>query len=415
MMTQQEKVCRALKKLKRNPQCQRETRFLHISSKIIRCDDFQGMPSVFVVPERFDVRDGVIDGVHWALNQDPPHQVVRVCVPRVMQDKVSHALFTLAGAAKSAKVKLGSYELDGEDIVVGDLHGSPPQFSLAAKVKAWADQLETRRAAALPPVGQRLADDLRARVPSFRWYRNVTSREWSGRVGGWQVCTVRDGASEIRYTRTNGESTPFTADLSHGWRELNDWIVEFARKRATPTPKGSPKPKHWPGDSKQEHLLESAIWRDSNVVPVMIPNSKVALEPVVPPSQPPLQFPALYSNDTGASARFVDAIMRAGSTPWVLEIKVDTGGQGQNYRHAITQAVLYREFLRQTTDLHSWFRDLDLKPERFKAAVVFPKLKPRTRNRNELLEALERTAACFDVAVVELEDHWEDLHQRCMK
>jgi len=414
-MTTQEQVCEALKKHPSTPECHRDTKFLHISSKVIRCRDFDDMPSVFVVPDGFDVRDGVIDGVHWALNTKPAHQSVRVCVPKKMQDKVRHALFTLAQAAGPGRVKLSGYELDGDDIVVGDLRGAPPQFSLAAKVKAWADQLETRRTATLPVVGKRMADELSTQVPSFRWYRNVSAREWSGRVGGWQVCTVRDRGSEIRYSRTDGEARRLTADQRHGWLDLKEWIVEFARRRGTPTPKGVPRPTHWPGNSKHEHLLESAIWRGPNAVPVRIPDSEVTLEPIVQPSEPPLQFPALYSNDTRASARFVDAIMRSGSTPWVLEIKVDTGGQGQYYRHAITQAVLYREFLRQTTGLHSWFRELGLKPEKFEAAVVFPKLKPRTRNREELLDALRRTADCFDVGVVELEDHWEALHQRCMR
>lgn len=60
--------------------------------------------------------------------------------------------------------------------------------------------------------------------------------------------------------------------------------------------------------------------------------------------------------------------MHVGNVPWIVELKVNTQGQGQYYRHAVGQAVLYREFIRNAQSLWPWFRErspsLDATPAR---------------------------------------------------
>lgn len=41
--------------------------------------------------------------------------------------------------------------------------------------------------------------------------------------------------------------------------------------------------------------------------------------------------------------------------PWAVELKHHVGGAGQYYRHAVGQAVLYREFIRRADLLEPWF------------------------------------------------------------
>ena len=75
-------------------------------------------------------------------------------------------------------------------------------------------------------------------------------------------------------------------------------------------------------------------------VPVRV--GDVVLEPIV--GDAPFQFPTLWS--TRGRPRYVDVLMRDGAVPYVVELKVGTASVGQYYRHAITRAALYREFIR---------------------------------------------------------------------
>jgi len=85
-----------------------------------------------------------------------------------------------------------------------------------------------------------------------------------------------------------------------------------------------------------------------------------------------LPFP--ISNIVGAfgGTKILDALMRLGDTPYVVELKETSGSRlGQYYRHAITQAVLYREFVRRAEKIHSWFINKKLDPYKTRAVVAF--------------------------------------------
>jgi len=376
----------------------------YISSKLIRCADFDGCPSVFVDGAEGYVRNAVVDAVHWARGFEAPPEQIRVYLPAGVKRKIVHALTTLAMAARLPRVELVQYVLAGKRFVklsgVSDL----PNFSPLPKVEGWADSLMSRPTV-VPTLGRELATLVEKSVPAFRWYRNVTSDFWSGRVAGWQVCVLADGANVIRFGPTKNERVQNGPVSRAGLKKLAAWLEGFARERGRSEGRE--------GEHKREHLLEAGIWREA--VPVILPSSSAQLKSIVPFKEAPLQVPALYSSDEEAPARFVDAVMREEGIPWVGELKVESGGQGQYYRHAITQAVLYREFLRQGSEMHPWFTQRGLFPEQFAGAIAFPRVRGSKGHRTHILSQLRDTAACFGVEVVELPDCWEDLHKKCMQ
>ena len=107
-------------------------------------------------------------------------------------------------------------------------------------------------------------------------------------------------------------------------------------------------------------------------------------------------FPTLWSHTHGARARYVDVLMRSNDIPWVVELKVNSGGKGKYYRHAIAQVVLYREFIRTATWIHPWFEDQGLDPQKCQAVVAFP-------TEGEDPRRLRALASLFEVNVTTLE------------
>ena len=70
-----------------------------------------------------------------------------------------------------------------------------------------------------------------------------------------------------------------------------------------------------------------------------------------------------------------------------IEMKVQGPGEvGQYYRRAVTQALLYREFIRGAVPLHAWFTAHGLNAQACQAAVVVPGIyrRPRPNGANAL-------------------------------
>jgi hypothetical protein len=224
----------------------------------------------------------------------------------------------------------------------------------------------------------------------------------SGRVEGLEACKILPpgdrGVLDVGKPGKNGrESTARTRfkELTglHDAFNFNEGNVEEAavliRALADDRTSGPLK------DCDPEHRLESRILRGD--LEVEIPNLG-KLEPVV--ADVPFQFPTQWVVD--GAARYVDALMRVGSTPLVLELKEISGGQGQYYRHAVGQAVLYRSFIRQAKLLHPWFDQHGLKAADCRAAVIFLELRGSERRRSQLLDDLTWMGELFDVAIVPL-------------
>ncbi len=82
-------------------------------------------------------------------------------------------------------------------------------------------------------------------------------------------------------------------------------------------------------------------------------------------------------------------------------MKVQGGaGVGQYYRHAVAQAVLYREFIRGASPLHFWFEKRGLKAEDCQAAVVVPEIPAK---QAQWRGRIERLCDLFNVTFVEVD------------
>lgn len=138
---------------------------------------------------------------------------------------------------------------------------------------------------------------------------------------------------------------------------------------------------------QDEHALESRILRGA--VSLTSPTADAPLELIRP--HPVVnwgsQFPTRWGVRNGA-ARYLDGILRDGRTPWALEMKVAGGSGEQYYRHAVHQAVLYRDFIRGATPLAGWFDRFDLDQAVCEAAVVVPVIEdPEAEGRLRALAA----------------------------
>lgn len=113
------------------------------------------------------------------------------------------------------------------------------------------------------------------------------------------------------------------------------------------------------------------------------------------------QFPTIWGAD--GKARYLDALLKdEQARPWAIELKDQYagGGHGSYLRHGISQAVLYRHFIRATSALDPWFQHLGLVRSDCQAAVAFPAAAPVARAR---VEQHRRLAQLFDVDVIEFD------------
>lgn len=365
---------------------------LLITSHVLRCRHRTEPPTVFAQGPGDEALNAVVDAVHWLQNDPtmPKDTQVRVAVRRSLSvpNHADHVPDETV-AALQRLAYMGLADLTGFDLYTGRVQFQPipPQPDPVGDLRlaTWHAQVQQRSAWPLPVLAQAALGALAGRVPSFRWYRSVTGRAWSGRVAGWQVCTVADGAQAFRW-HTGGQGPKSTiANAS----TLSNQIIAFAKQRADPTTN--------PGKYKQEHLLESAVLRGA--VPVHLAPGRPALTPLVAMNQPPFQFPALFA--AGGPARFVDALVREDGYVAVAELKVATSGEGQGYRHAITQAALYRDFVRRAVVFHPWFASHGIDAQWCQGLVVFPRL--RSPRAESIRASLKRTATFFDVRIIELD------------
>ena len=114
------------------------------------------------------------------------------------------------------------------------------------------------------------------------------------------------------------------------------------------------------------------------------------------------QFPTLWGHST--EARYLDALVRHGSTPLAVELKVATGGQGRYYRRALVQAVLYRHFIRNAPGLNPWFETAGLDRMATEGAIGIPTPRRWTPGFQGRLDLLRRVASHVGTDVYVLND-----------
>ncbi|MBP7126866.1 hypothetical protein KBD49_10935 [Myxococcota bacterium] len=366
---------------------------LGISGNYLRTT-IDGTP-VFAVGAEKDATtriDALVHGIHWCRNRHASAKRL-IVVWGSRGDRKDKAILdpvaTLLARYRGNLEILPRLGFQAWTPIVPDLSEDGGQWK--ARLQA---RLQERLPATLASLARAVGSD------SFRWYRTVTDDSWSGRVEGLEVCTVeaagRDGLLDVGKPGKNGrESRERLAFLGIARERAGAFLLprdqetvaatlrEIVRARESGVLK----------EGQPEHLLESRVLRGA--VKVVVDGIE-PLEPVA--REVPFQFPTCWT--PGGDARFVDALMRHGSTPWVVELKVPTGGQASYYRHAVAQAVLYREFIRTARPLHGWFQTQGLQARECRAAVAVPEFRGPRRDR--LLRDLMASAADFDVAVIPL-------------
>lgn len=374
------------------PETKKEISRLMISSKVIRCEC--GDTLVAAMGSERDKDDQinlVVDAVHLCLQSGK--RKIRLIFGRRKEEEFTELKNAVALLINSTKALNFITEVDCK---VEDFDIVPYGF------RNWMRNLpDSKPLPALAKDIEKLVKD-----PLFRWYKSVTGGFWSGRVGGLEVCRVdldgqagqvnigREGKNH-NCGRARQEFCSITSKmkfLEHKFapnriEEVASVIMALVEARKS-------------SDLnlvQREHLLESQLLSGA----IKIKAEKGELDPVYKDN--PFQFPTLWG--PGGQPRFVDALMSHGDIPYVVELKKPSGSSpGQGYRHAITQAVLYREFIRRNEYVHPWFEKKGLKPGQCRAVVAFPTFPKNDPKKKMLLDHHRAVSKVFGVELVEISD-----------
>ena len=371
-----------------------DSKKLMLTGKMIRCVDGDTLiAAVGSDNSKDDQIHAIIDAVHWHIQTKGTTGKLKVMFGQRKNPN------SMAEVLNAAAILIDSLKIPLSVSVIVDLKPQELKAKHYSNDRNWMELIISRDNEIPPKIALNLSDLINDK--SFRWYRTVTANSWSGRIDGLQVCTIqRDGkggtldvgapgkrgkigkARKIFLEIAGGKQGPFDEDMIHE-------IAPVIRRLAVSRRKGRLR------ESQREHLLESMVLR----MELVISSKKGILSPIC--KSYPFQFPALWSQ-TG-QARFIDALMHINEIPYVVELKEPKGSSpGQGYRHAITQAVLYREFVKNAKELHPWFSIKGINPTKCKAAIAFPKLRTIPKHQMNLKQHKD-VAKAFDVEVIEIE------------
>jgi hypothetical protein len=380
-----------------------------IGSKVVRCR-FDGCRAVAVgadTPTTVQI-NALLDLLDLHLHTQPDHADIPVSTDEVAvllggrykgRSEAVDALGTLVRAMRTGpRVRLLEHTEAWRP--VGD---AAVDFRTPHLYPRYARLLD-----AVPTAPPALVIDLLAAVgqPALRAYPMLSShgRSWSLRLEGLQVGVLHasrgwlgvgkqdsPGPAPQTWRTSTGLASTFLFRKAEGVREAATHISRFADSWLA-------EPANAPGlwTCQDEHALESRILRGAVTLEAEGRTlQRLRQDGVVNWGS---QFPTKWGRD--GKARYLDGLLRDGSIPWAVEMKVEGGaGVGQYYRHAVTQAVLYREFIRSAEPLHDWFARQGLDAAACRAAVVVPVMVGTARTWLGRLQALCRM---FDVTLIQV-------------
>lgn len=290
---------------------------------------------------------------------------------------------------------------------------SPPDFAEDSRPAVWAGCLEGWYQAR--PTG--LAKDVIDRFPdqSLRLYPQLSlldfhDPEWSLRLDGLGVGGLKAASGWLRVGKgeTAQVATQAWAQVAEGHSTIP---LDAVSGPAVAAEKISQLVSLLGKDHcdvvkhrQPEHALESMVLRGNAVVVVdgeelELPHADSARVQRVAWGS---QVPTLWW--VGGTARYMDALMRRGSIPYAVELKVrDGGGYGRYLREALTQAVLYRQFIRTAAALHPWTRALGVEPTVCESVVAFPAPQTMAPSLATRLRAFEDLCSEFGVRYWEIQ------------
>ena len=232
---------------------------------------------------------------------------------------------------------------------------------------------------AVPAIVTHLVEEVG--LPDVRAYPQLTAKgEWSIRVEGLQVGRASaDGTGWLDVGKTG--KTGKTGPERTIWLQVSP-AGQFPFETATVTEAAAKvrefaaRWREMAGGEQNEHVLESRILRGA----VKVPIDGRPLELIRDDDGTVnwgSQFPTKWGPGRAGplSRRPPQRPRRPNSLGYRDEGPACS--EGQYYRHAVAQAVLYRDFIRKATALHLWFDHYDLDATLCRAAVVVPEFKTR--------------------------------------
>jgi hypothetical protein len=363
---------------------------LSLTSKLLRFR-WNGAPTVGVGSDADGkVRiNAVLDGVSWFLANAEP------------ADDPLHLLVGLPALARATESPLKEH-LDAIGTLVTELRDGPtvrvwllapgsdptekaakPANFTTTTPQRWTAML---MAAAVAPVSG-LAAALMDAVdhPSFALYPKLSSQTasepWQMRLDGLEIGRVSAATATLRLASRDLRAP---REPRSTWREV---VGEEPRsfdttslvsavaliKQLIAAWTDNDRPDAVLRHGQPEHALEAHVL--SGRLPLATTSENLCL--AVPYDTGALraaQFPTLWG-DVTRPARYLDALLAdADWRPWAIELKDQDagGGHGAYLRHGIGQAVLYRHYIRCTSDLDPWFHHHRLDRVRCEAALAFP-------------------------------------------
>jgi len=399
----QESIMDLLKSQRLNPKAEQDRNKLIISEKVIRCEDndtlIVGMGNEMKKDDQIHL---VVDAVHLYLQTESKKKNLKLIFgKRTDKDEQAEVENAVALMVKSIKIEDMNIaiEVDGKKV---NFNTKSFDITPTGKIERWMEYLSQK--VEIPEFAKELEKAINNDL--FKWYRSATGQKWSGRVGGLEVCSMDLGCqkSELKVGRRgkndDGPARKVFLEIlnKENFKEgifihsqLNK-VASVIRAIAESRKNGAL------SQFQREHLLESQVLSGQLKISSKSGVLKHAL------GDQPFQFPTLWGPN--GSPRYVDALMQCGNTPYVVELKESSGNsRGQGFRHAITQAVLYREFIRRTRKVHSWFEKRGLNPVECSAIVAFPEFTNNNEIVNKrLLDQINKVGNAFDVEIVEIKD-----------
>ena len=360
---------------------------LSLTSKLLRFR-WNGAPTVGVGSDA----DGstriqtVVDGLAWVLatrdvGDDALHLVLGVPSKQTSHGFAEHsdAIGTLISQLTDGpQIRLWTV---GDDGAATEIEVQPAAFTTGTPAK-WSSLLASAAESAVDGVAAELVREVGH--PSLALYPKLSSRTgpepWQLRVDGLEIGRAGTGSATLALNSGRLDSA---REPRATWREVVGAAPVFVSPASIPTATALIRAviKRWsdadnPGavlaHGHAEHALEAHILSGR----LTLLSDGGPLRSAVPhrTTLRAAQFPTLWG-DVTRPARYLDALLADGAgRPWAVELKDQDagGGHGAYLRHGITQAVLYRHYIRTAPALDDWFSNLGLDQSRCQAALAFP-------------------------------------------
>jgi hypothetical protein len=358
--------------------------------------------------------NAVVDALAWHHSENPTIEAVHVILglDHTRHGKpvpVEHldALGTVA-AQWQGDVPIRLWTLTGDGLPT-ELEITPTRFTSATPQK-WAGYLEAVASKPVEGMAAELVDA--ARHPAFALYPKLTGAApnvpWQMRLDGLDIGRTGAAITRLQFPLkpSSAHKEPYLTwknvvgrpqrDFEPGQlAEAADLIVRLAAGWAGTTPGAVLE------HGSAEHALEAHVLSNR----LTLSSSSGHLHSAVPFRSGMLgaaQFPTLWG-DVTSPARYLDALLADDhGRPWAVELKDQAtgGGHGRYLRHGITQAVLYRHYIRAVTALDCWFAENGLDRLNCQAALAFP---TAAANATSQIQRHRQLARGFDVEIIEFD------------